>query len=407
MSLPHNWIKTTIGDIAKLGSGTTPSRAQQTDYFDGGNIPWVKTGDLNNETIHYINESITEKAHRECSCKIYPPGTLLVAMYGGFNQIGRTGLLECSASINQALTAISLDSGLAIPEYVQHWLNSQVEHWKRLAGSSRKDPNITKTEVAAFPIYLPPLNEQQLISNRVCVWDRGIRQLSDLIAAKVRFKQGLMQQLLTGKRRFPGFNDSWDEVKIGDIAVERSERNRGETELPVLSCTKYAGLVDSLTYFGKRVFSEDTSNYKIVRKADFAYATNHIEEGSIGLLTHTDAGLVSPMYTVFKTSNRVVPEFLYRLVKTETYRQIFASFMSASVNRRGSLRWKQFSTISIRLPSFKEQIYINEALAPFDREIELLRQELEALKAQKKGLMQKLLTGQIRVPMNQEISLNE
>jgi len=103
------------------------------------------------------------------------------------------------------------------------------------------------------------------------------------------------------------------------------------------------------------------------------------------------------MYTVFRTNGEVVPDYLFRLLKTETYRQIFASFTSASVNRRGSLRWRQFSTIPLKLPGVKEQRRINDALSVFDDEIELLRKELDALKTQKKGLMQKLLTGQLRV----------
>ena len=103
------------------------------------------------------------------------------------------------------------------------------------------------------------------------------------------------------------------------------------------------------------------------------------------------------MYTVFQTNDQVMPEFLYRVLKTETYRQVFASFTSASVNRRGSLRWKQFATIRLMLPSPEEQQRLTVAFSVFDREIRLLREQLDALKKQKKGLMQKLLTGQVRV----------
>ena len=75
------------------------------------------------------------------------------------------------------------------------------------------------------------------------------------------------------------------------------------------------------------------------------------KKGPLGSLTHArESGLVSPMYTVFRTNDQVLPEYLYRLLKTETYRQLFESFTSASVNRRGSLRWKQFATIPITLP---------------------------------------------------------
>jgi type I restriction enzyme S subunit len=269
------------------------------------------------------------------------------------------------------------------------------------AGQKRLQPGFVRT----FSIALPPIPEQRAIAAVLSTWDRGIRQLTDLIAAKVRFKQGLMQQLLTGKRRFKGFEEDWRHVRIGDVAQEVSERNPDGDSIPVLSCTKYDGLVDSLEYFGKRVFSENTDNYKVVRRNDFAYATNHIEEGSIGLLRHADAGLVSPMYTVFRTNGDVDPEYLYRVLKTETLRQVFASFTSASVNRRGSLRWKQFSTIPLKLPGIDEQNYINNAMAAFDREVELLRKQLTALKQQKKGLMQKLLTGEVRVKLRPTNSL--
>lgn len=256
---------------------------------------------------------------------------------------------------------------------------------------------LTRQALEGLPIIVPPLDEQEKIVQVVQKWTDSIHLSQTLITAKRRFKQGLMQQLLTGRRRLKGFRDDWRPIRIGDIAAERSERNDSRDTIPVMSCTKYDGLVDSLSYFGKRVFSENTDNYKVVRRRDFAYATNHIEEGSIGLLTHAEAGLVSPMYTVFRTSGDVKPEFLFRLLKTETYRQIFASFTSASVNRRGSLRWKQFATIPLKLPTIEEQAAIDDALSVFDHELDLLRKQLDALKTQKKGLMQKLLTGQVRV----------
>jgi type I restriction enzyme S subunit len=156
----------------------------------------------------------------------------------------------------------------------------------------------------------------------------------------------------------------------------------------------------SLSYFGRRVFSADTSGYKVVRRHQFAYATNHIEEGSIGLLTDCEAGLVSPMYTVFDTNHRIIPQYLIRLLKTETYRQVFKSLTSASVDRRGSLRWKQFSNITIRLPCISEQRQIEQLLAALDWENKLLQQELAALKSQKRALMQKLLTGEVRLKLS-------
>ena len=274
-------------------------------------------------------------------------------------------------------------------------------------------PHISADQIRDFPIPLPPLPEQRKIAEILSTWDRAIEQTEKLIAAKQRLKQGLMQQLLTGRLRFPQFGPGsspvrrtrfgpvptdWHYVSIGDVAAEVSDRHGGDTSIPVLSCTKYDGLVDSLTYFGKRVFSEDTSGYKLVRRGQFAYATNHIEEGSIGVLTDAEAGLVSPMYTVFRTDPyQVDVRFLYSLLKTELYRHIFEVSTSASVDRRGSLRWNQFRTIRLALPALTEQRTIAACLGVAGQELDTMRRQLAALRQQKKGLMQKLLTGRVRV----------
>lgn len=172
-----------------------------------------------------------------------------------------------------------------------------------------KMPRADWTWISEFPVSLPPLPDQNKIAEILTIWDKAIEKTVTLIDSKVKLKKTLMQQLLTDKLRFKEFVKStkrfetsygkipfdWKYPRIEDIADEVSDRNINGRNIPVLSCTKYEGLVNSLLYFGKRIFSKDTSNYKIVRRDQFAYATNHIEEGSIGLLNLLDEGLVSPM----------------------------------------------------------------------------------------------------------------
>ncbi len=160
-----------------------------------------------------------------------------------------------------------------------------------------------------LPVPLPPLAEQRKIAAILGTWDAAIASVEQLIAALQARKQGLMQRLLTGEVRFPGVVTSeemvdrsnyslpaeWDHVEIGEIARDQVVINRNDKTLPVLSCTKYDGLVDSLEYFGRQVFSENTSTYKVVRREQFAYATNHIEEGSIGYQDLYNEALISPM----------------------------------------------------------------------------------------------------------------
>jgi type I restriction enzyme, S subunit len=305
---------------------------------------------------------------------------------------------------------------LCIPEYL--FLIVQSNRFVKFANktSGTKMPRAEWDLVSTITFPIPTIPEQRKIAEILSTWDQAIQLVNRQISAKRKLKKALLQQLLTGKLRFPEFVNSekqklvqfgfipedWRFVPISKVAKQITRRNENGEEITVLSCTKYDGLVDSLKYFGKQIYSEDTSNYKIVEYGQFAYATNHIEEGSIGFQNLYDKGLVSPMYTVFESNDKIVKGFLYKILKTETYRQIFKIHTNATVNRRGSLRWSGFSKIKIPLPSLEEQKAIDSFLDDCEKEISILKHLKQEYQTQKKGLMQKLLSGKIRVINNKE-----
>lgn len=299
------------------------------------------------------------------------------------------------------------------PSYLAYYLSSSsIIAWLEQNAVGQTMLNLNTEIIGQLPIRLRNYEEQRKVAEILVVWDRAIDLTERLIAAKQERRKWLVQQVLSGRRRLKSFvssnnllsrgsgrlPDDWDYPRLGKLAVEVSAKNTDGNGLPVLSCTKYQGLVDSLQYFGKQIFSEDLSTYKVVRRGEFAYATNHIDEGSIGYQNLYDEALISPMYTVFRANNGLIDDaFLYLLLKTETYRRIFAARTSASVDRRGSLRWKDFSKIRVPLPSLVEQQQIVRVIETADREIDLLRSQLDAFREQKKGLMQQLLTGNVGV----------
>lgn len=186
----QEWRNTVLAEIAEIRSGSTPLRANG-EYFTGGTIPWVKTTDLNNSFIETTEEYITPLA----KARINPVGSVLVAMYGGFKQIGRTGCLNIPAATNQAISVLVLNRKIAFPEYVLAWLNAKVVSWRSVASSSRKDPNITGADVAKFPISLPSLPEQKKISGHFVALEQVIAAaLLELDTLKTH-KNALMQQL--------------------------------------------------------------------------------------------------------------------------------------------------------------------------------------------------------------------
>lgn len=327
---------------------------------------------------------------------------------------GKEGVLSNNAF---SIRVRSEANPLLNTEYLWVFLNSTFKDrlLKRLFNAAGQ-PHVGHANIARLLAPLPPLPEQRGIATILGAWDSAISVTERLLTARADRMGWLMQQLLTGRKRFKEFvktaqhvrtrygffPSDWSAVHMGDIANEISEKNDRGEDFPVLSCTKNRGLVNSLEYFGKRIFSADTSNYRVVRRGDFAYATNHIEEGSIGYQDLHDAALISPMYTVFRTRAGVDHSFFFKLVKTELYRHIFEVNTSGSIARRGGLRWDEFALIKVFLPPMPEQKRIADVLETCDREIELLQKQLDALKEQKRGLMQKLLTGEIRVKVESE-----
>ncbi len=374
-------------------------------------IPYIRSTDVGKSIYISALLNTTESIAKKYSRSEVTPGDIVFSLRGN---VGETSIVPENlkvANLTQGTARISVKE-IFSNCYVRYALSfgSISRHIQAVSkGSTFRE--ITLEDLRKIKVPMPPSKEQFAIASHLDHWDRSIDLTERLITAKQERRTWLMQQLLTGKRRLPGFERSqelrktpfgslptdWAYPRISEVAREVSERNNEETGRPVLSCTKHKGLVDSLTYFGKQIFSEDLSNYKVVRKNQFAYATNHIDEGSIGYQNAFEEALISPIYTVFQTDETIDDRFLFLVLKTETYRHIFASNTSASVDRRGSLRWSDFAKIHIPRPSIKEQQAIVKVIDTADRELDLFRAQLDALREQKKGLMQQLLTGKLRV----------
>ncbi|WP_128645742.1 restriction endonuclease subunit S [Rhodococcus sp. BS-15] len=257
--------------------------------------------------------------------------------------------------------------------------------------------NISKTKLMELEFEVPGLSEQEQI----------VTQLKDadayVAAAEVKHRKqsllslGVRESLLTGRSRLPGFTAPWQDVQISTLMTPRSERNATGKDIEVLSCTKDRGFVRSLDYFKSQVFSRNLSGYLVIRRGDIGYPSNHVEEGSIGLQELVDKGVVSPIYVVMAPRpGKVDTYFLHRLLKLDSFRQDFAKVTNASVNRRGSLRWPEFSQLRVRIPGIEEQRAIAHVIRDF--EAETARAERAARKARdvQTGLSQTLLPARLR-----------
>lgn len=284
------------------------------------------------------------------------------------------------------------------PPYVGYGLRASAVRTQITArGQGAIRANIGQASLREVLVPVPPKPEQRTIATALLDVDRLIAALDRLIAKKRAVRGAAMQRLLTGRTRLPGFSGEWETKQIADIARPCSEKNSSSGDLPVLTCSKHVGFVDSLGYFKNQVFSRDLSGYKVIRRGQIGYPANHIEEGSIGLQDLYDVALVSPIYVVCAPNDGVNSYFLHRLLKLDSYRQVFAAATTSSVDRRGSLRWPAFSDIAVTLPPVEEQEAIAAVLSDMDAEIENLERRHEKTKQIKQGMMQQLLTGRARL----------
>ena len=194
--VPENWEWATLGEIGTWQSGATPSRLRK-DYY-GGNIPWLKTGDLNDGLITDIPEFITQKALDETSVKLNPIGSILIAMYGA--TIGKIGILTFPATTNQACCACS---DYKIEQmYLFYFLLANKKAFIAMGGGGAQ-PNISKEKIAVTFMPLPPLTEQQRIVVEIECWFKLIDTLeqgkTDLQTAIKQIKDKILDLAIHGK----------------------------------------------------------------------------------------------------------------------------------------------------------------------------------------------------------------
>lgn len=388
--IPVEWDLIKLEELVSIKSGDSPSKYQ---FTKTGKYPYIKVEDMNNCFRYQYNS----RFYTDNKNKLVDKGSILFPKRGAAILNNKIRISGCELHMDSNMMALTVKS----PRINTNFLYELILKAKLLKiADTSTIPQINNKHINPYKIPVPPLKEQQKIAQILSQWDEAIETTQNLIAKLQLRKKGLMQELLSGKKRLAGFSDEWEKMKIGDVATQFTDKNKDDENIEVLSCTKYDGLVPSLEYFGRKVYGDDLSKYKIVPRNYFAYATNHIEEGSIGYQNIWDRGLVSPMYTVFKTNDSIDDSFFFRLLKTERMIYAYQSNMSGSIARRGGLRWNVFETLIIKIPSYKEQVAIANVFDKVDEEINTASKHLESLKQQKKGLMQQLLTGQKRVKID-------
>lgn len=387
--IPQQWRLPQIKDIASISSGSTPNR-NNSEYWNG-NIAWVTTGELSSGHVNHTSELITVKAVKETKMRIYPQGTLLMAMYGQGKTRGTVAILEIDAAVNQACAVIMVKDRKS--KFLFYQLKNSYQDIRKLSNTGNQE-NLNADIIKTYQVPWAPDEEQERISTILTAQDKVIELKEKRLAEKQRQKKYLMQQLLTGKKRLPGFSGAWKTDRLGKLFFERKETNCENLEM--LAITGTQGIIPRKELDLKDNSSEDKSKYLRVCVGDIGYNTMRMWQGVSAYSNYE--GIVSPAYTILKPSSSINAKYFAYLFKMPEIVFLFYRFSQGLVDDTRNLKYENFKKIKVCYPpDMKEQTAIVEVLSTADHEIDLLQQDIEQEKQKKKALMQLLLTGIVRV----------
>lgn len=392
--LPSGWRSVPLRDAARIVSGGTPSRTRA-DFWTGL-LPWASAKDLKTFRLLDTEEHVSREGAADGS-RIVPKGSVLILVRGmTLMKDVPIALTECDMALNQDLRALLPKDGVHA-EFLGYALASQKHALMGLVDQAGHGTGRLSTEqLEAFRIMVPDSIEQRAIARVLRQYDKAATVCGTLLKARRKLKRGLLQQLLTGQRRFPEFcKQPWVEHRLGDLFEERIEL--GRVELPLLSITADRGIVPRDSIDRSDTSSADKSLYKRIAPGDIGYNTMRMWQG-VSALSALD-GIVSPAYTICSPRKGVHGAFFAHLFKFPPVVHRFWRYSQGLVDDTLNLKFHEFSQVRVNVPSdVREQERIAILLDTTDLELAQLRALHDALKKQKKGLMQKLLTGQVRVP---------
>lgn len=383
------WPLAKLESIAVRGSGHTPSQ-KHPEYWNGG-VKWVSLADsfaLDKRYIHDTAKKISPLGLRHSSAVLHPKGTVIVSRDAG---VGKSAILGDEMAVSQHFIAWQCDEKRLHSEYLYQWLQSHKQEFERMAvGSTVKTIGLAYFEKLRIP--LPSIEIQRKIAETLVVWDTAIDKTERLIAMKENYLKAIEHQLLSERKRLNGFSNNWESLRADNIFDSVSLKGFGSE--PLLSVTQDRGVIPRDMHTGRVTMpSGETTSFKLVEPGNFVISLRSFQGG----LEHSDyRGLVSPAYTVLRATTEIDERFFRHYFRSVDFIKRL-SVAVIGIRDGKQVSFQDFCSIKIPFPPVEEQQAIATMLDEAEREIALLRDQVTAFKKQKRGLMQKLLTGQWRV----------
>lgn len=393
--VPSEWGESKLKDISThvtkknidnhihltFTNSATQGVIKQTDYFD------KEIANQENTSGYYIVEK---------NDYIYNPRISVSAPCGPINQ----SHFDEIGIVSPLYTVFKMKKGYEENRYFEFYFKST--HWYKYMhsvanyGARHDRMNITNDDLFGMPIPFPSIEEQERIAEILGTQDKLIALKEKRIAEKKQQKKYLMQQLLTGKKRLPGFTDEWKIVKLKELLRERKTYSQKGLEYPHVTLSNEGIYAKTERYDREHLVKSEDKEYKITHKGDICYNPANLKFGVI-CVNKFGGAIFSPIYVTFEVNQKANLGFLGNYMMRWDFINAVRKYEEGTVYERMAVKPEDLLNFKIHLPPIKEQQAIANILSQADKEIELLQKDLEEEKNKKKALMQLLLTGIVRV----------
>ena len=364
-----------MGDYGKVVTGNTPP-TKDIENYENGTYLWASPADLG--TIKLISETKTMLSAKGFSkTRALPKGSVLVTCIG--STIGKMGMATKEMSTNQQINSIVVNEN-SDNEFVYYSIQSAFPRYLSSI-AVQAVPIISKSAFELLPNQRPCLQEQKKIGKMLSLLDERIATQNKIIEDLKKLKSAIIEIEYTPNTKTTSH--------IGNVIEQISKRNKNNAIQNVLSVSNRQGFIKQSDQFENRnVASEDTSNYKIVEKNDFAFNPARINVGSIARLTTFEKGIVSPMYICFRTQENVAPEYIDFFFESKHFYCEIQKRLEGSV--RQCLSFEGLCNIPFSLPSLEMQQRIGKRLFILGQKIKTETDLLELLNKQKQYLLRQM-----------------
>lgn len=383
------WPVRELLEVASISSGGTPSKSRS-EYWEGGNVPWITARDMKTVRIGRTSSMLTPAGAG--AARLMPPGTVFVLTRGMtlFRDLPVVLNIQ-TAAFNQDVKALTPSADLDAEFLAAVLTQRKSELLQHVSTAGHGTGRLDTQRLELFPVPVPPLSEQRKIAEILGAWDEAIEHAETLVRAETQAFGVLRRRL---------FVSCGHEVPLSEVSTRITTKSDGSSHT-VMTISAKKGFVAQADKYRRDMAGASLANYTLLRHGEFAYNKGNsltYPQGCIYALK-ADSALVPNVYYSFRLRSDLNSSYYEHFFASGELNRQLAQKITSGVRGNGllNLNADDFFSVKVPVPNRATQDGTADALETGARKIELLQLKAELLRTQKRGLMQKLLTGQLRV----------